>query len=97
MLSGNEHSHDERLTADDADGKTDFLAGVGLKNVRENKKTPIGEKIRSLTPPRMPFGTWWFLSYKESYISKESISPATSPYGYSSRRKIKLLSLIIFS
>lgn len=42
MLSGNEHSHDERLTADDADGKTDFLAGVGLKNVRENKKTPIG-------------------------------------------------------
>lgn len=44
MLSGNEHSHDERLTADDADGKTDFLAGVGLKNVRENKKTPIGEE-----------------------------------------------------
>ena len=44
MLSGNEHSHDERLTADDADGKTDFLAGVGLKNVRENKKTPIDEE-----------------------------------------------------
>lgn len=44
MLSGNEHCHDERLTADDADGKTGLLAGVGLKNVRENKETPIGEE-----------------------------------------------------
>ena len=44
MLSGNEHSHNERLIADDADGKAGLLAGVGLKNVRENKKTPIGEE-----------------------------------------------------
>ena len=45
MLSGNEHSHDERLTADDADGKAGFLAGVGLKSIRENKKTPIGDEL----------------------------------------------------
>lgn len=44
MLSGNEHSHNERLIADDADGKAGLLAGVGLKNVRENKKTPIDEE-----------------------------------------------------
>ena len=44
MLSGNEHCHDERLTADDADGKTGLLAGGALKTVRVNKKSPIGEE-----------------------------------------------------
>lgn len=44
MLSGNEYSHDERLTADDADGKAGLLAGGGLKTARVNKKTPIGEE-----------------------------------------------------
>lgn len=45
MLSGNEHSHDECLTADDADGKAGLLAGGGLKSVRENKKTPMVDEI----------------------------------------------------
>lgn len=44
MLSGNEHSHNERLIADDADGKARLLAGGALKTVRVNKKTPIGEE-----------------------------------------------------
>ena len=44
MLSGNEHCHDERLTADDADGKAGLLAGGALKTLRVNKKTPIGEE-----------------------------------------------------
>ena len=44
MLSGNEHCHDERLTADDADGKTGLLAGGALKTVRVNKKTPMVEE-----------------------------------------------------
>ena len=44
MLSGNEHSHNERLTANDADGKAGLLAGGALKTVRVNKKTPIGEE-----------------------------------------------------
>ena len=44
MLSGNEHCHDERLTADDADGKTGPLAGVALKTVRVTKTSPIGEE-----------------------------------------------------
>ena len=44
MLSGNEHCHDERLTADDADGKAGLLAGGALKTLRVNKKTPIDEE-----------------------------------------------------
>ena len=44
MLSGNEYSHDERLTADDADGKAGLLAGSALRTVRVNKKSPIGEE-----------------------------------------------------
>ena len=44
MLSGNEHSHNERLIADDADGKAGLLAGSALRTVRANKKTPIGEE-----------------------------------------------------
>lgn len=44
MLSGNEHSHDERLTADDADGKAGLLAGGARKTVRVNKEPPIGEE-----------------------------------------------------
>ena len=44
MLSGNEHCHDECLTADDTDGKAGLLAGGALKTVRVNKKTPIGEE-----------------------------------------------------
>ena len=45
MLSGNEHSHNERLTADDADGKAGILAGGGMKSFRENKKTPMADEI----------------------------------------------------
>jgi len=44
MLSGNEHSHNERLIADDADGKAGLLAGGALKTLRVNKETPIGEE-----------------------------------------------------
>ena len=44
MLSGNEHCHNERLIADDADGKAGLLAGGALKTVRVNKKSPIGEE-----------------------------------------------------
>ena len=44
MLSGNEHSHNERLIADDADGKTSLLAGVDLKRVRENKNRLLVEE-----------------------------------------------------
>lgn len=44
MLSGNEHSHNERLIADDADGKASLLTGGALKTVRVNKKSPIGEE-----------------------------------------------------
>ena len=44
MLSGNEYSHNECLTADDADGKAGLLAGGALRTVRVNKKSPIGEE-----------------------------------------------------
>ena len=44
MLSGNEHSHNERLIADDADGKAGLLAGGGMKTVRVNEKTPMVEE-----------------------------------------------------
>ena len=44
MLSGNEHSHNERLIADDADGKAGLLAGGARKTVRVNKEPPIGEE-----------------------------------------------------
>lgn len=47
MLSGNEHSHNECLTADDADGKAGRLAGGGMKTVRVNEKTPIMDEISS--------------------------------------------------
>ena len=42
MLSGNEHSHNERPTADDADGKAGILAGGGMKSFRENKENADG-------------------------------------------------------
>ena len=42
MLSRNEHCHDERLTADDADGKADFF--VVRKRV-ELQKPPIIDEI----------------------------------------------------
>ena len=38
MLSGNEHSHNERLTADDADGKAGILAGGGMKASERTRK-----------------------------------------------------------
>ena len=41
MLSGNEHSHDERLIADDADGKADFF--VARKRVELQKRPMVDE------------------------------------------------------
>ena len=41
MLSGNEHSHNERLTADDADGKADVL--VARKRVELQKRPMVDE------------------------------------------------------
>ena len=42
MLSGNEHSHNARLIADDADGKADVF--VARKRV-ELQKRPMGDEI----------------------------------------------------
>ena len=47
MLSGNEHCHDERLTADDADGKAGSLAVVRLIRIRLNQKIPIVDELSS--------------------------------------------------
>ena len=47
MLSGNEHCHDERLTADDADGKAGSLAVVRLIRIRRNQKIPIVDELSS--------------------------------------------------
>ena len=44
MLSGNEHSHDERLTADDADGKTGFLVARTRRRV-DRQKHPMVDEI----------------------------------------------------
>ena len=43
MLSGNEHCHDECLTADDADGKAGSLAVVRLIRIRRNQKIIVEE------------------------------------------------------
>lgn len=45
MLSGNEHCHDERLTADDADGKAGSLAVVRLIRIRRNQKIPMVDEL----------------------------------------------------
>ena len=47
MLSGNEHCHDERLAADDADGKAGSLAVVRLIRIRRNQKIPIVDELSS--------------------------------------------------